>query len=365
MSELLQKVGTATKRWMIRSRVRSLSRSAWRARHDQVFAHNPEYRRPAPKGVESQHLAMWRPVRPDISLDTLRVCYNISGVAVPEMVPEELYASEVEQVLNRDSMCRFLSHKSAYNRWFRDMPFPTVYLHQVDGVLLSSEYEVITREQADGILAGIEYPVVFKLSRSAGGRGVVFCRDRNELSEHTGTAKDFVVQAKVRPHPFFLKFNDYGLNTLRVCTYRSFSDGDVHVLNAAMRIGRAGGLDNETQGGIVRFVREDGTLNTYGVDKYGQKFTRHPDSGIDLTVPEPIPQFEEMKALAVEGARLALMSRLASFDMCLDADGRWRFIELNLASQTIRFAQYAGRPFFGEFTAEVIEQCRTNPQWRL
>jgi len=38
-------------------------------------------------------------------------------------------------------------------------------------------------------------------------------------------------------------------------------------------------------------------------------------------------------------------------------------MELNLMSQTIRFAQYAGRPFFGPFTGEVVRYCKEHPRW--
>jgi hypothetical protein len=53
---------------------------------------------------------------------------------------------------------------------------------------------------------------------------------------------------------------------------------------------------------------------------------------------------------------------LAGWDMSLDDQGRWRCIEVNLEGNTIRFAQYAGQPFFGEFTDEVIDYCLHHPR---
>jgi hypothetical protein len=37
---------------------------------------------------------------------------------------------------------------------------------------------------------------------------------------------------------------------------------------------------------------------------------------------------------------------------------------VNLNSHTIRFAQYAGQPFFGDFTGEVVRYCSVHPHLR-
>ena len=48
----------------------------------------------------------------------------------------------------------------------------------------------------------------------------------------------------------------------------------------------------------------------------------------------------------------------------MDSDEKWRAVELNLFGQTTRFTQYAGQPFFGEFSEEVIDYCKKN-HWAL
>jgi hypothetical protein len=39
-------------------------------------------------------------------------------------------------------------------------------------------------------------------------------------------------------------------------------------------------------------------------------------------------------------------------------------LEINTKGHSIRFSQYHGYPFFGEFTDEVIEYCKEN-HWAL
>ncbi len=364
VNDMVLSLGTRLKRSLQRRRTRFVTGEAWRRRHRKVFQLHPEYSRPCPRGVEKDHLELWRQLRRDVNANTLRVCYNISGRADPEIVPEEVFASEIEPALNRHDECVFLANKSFYNRWFPGDLFPEAYLHNIEGSYYSGDYLPLNSAGVTGIIDRIAYPVVIKSSLGrGGGRDVDFPQDRTALEALMKERRNFVVQDLVKPHEFFRKYNSHGLNTLRVCTYRSVATGDVHVLNAALRMGKGGSLDNLTQGGIVRFIHEDGRLNDYALDKYGQKFFAHPDTGLDFRSRELIPQFDELKQLARTVAQDIYLARLVSFDCALDEAGRWRVIEINLANQTIRFAQYAGRPFFGPFTQEVMDYCRDNPRW--
>ena len=70
-----------------------------------------------------------------------------------------------------------------------------------------------------------------------------------------------------------------------------------------------------------------------------------------------IPFYNELLLTAKSVADELLLCNLVSLDMCLDENNSWRCLEANLRGQTIRFAQYAGKGFFGEFTDEVISRC--------
>ena len=102
-------------------------------------------------------------------------------------------------------------------------------------------------------------------------------------------------------------------------------------------------------------------MNSYAVDKYAGKYWEHPDSRVGFSEDEHIPDYEAMVSLALRIAERLPLIRLASLDLCLDRDSGWRILEINLFSQTIRFAQYAGVPFFGEYTEEVVEYCEKFP----
>jgi hypothetical protein len=76
-------------------RARTIDRE-WRERHNKVMSLSPAYRRPCPAELEQEHLALWRRFRRVVCLDTLRVCFNISGRGDPRIIPEEIFAGEIE-----------------------------------------------------------------------------------------------------------------------------------------------------------------------------------------------------------------------------------------------------------------------------
>lgn len=359
-------LGRHLKRRLLHHRVRQLSQRDWRRRFDKVFEANPEYVKPCARDVENEHTALWRQLRPTVNLDTLRVAANISGISDPRIVPEEVFVSEIEHCLNRHPSMRYAAHKSFYNRWFgKKGRFPEVFVHNIEGDFYNGNYKRIHGEDVSAIADTLSYPVVMKPNMgSFGGKNITFVRSSNELKTLVFSQSNFVVQEQIQQAEFCSQFNRIGLNTFRVCVYRSVVTNDMHVLGTAFRMGRGGSLDNETDGGIVCFCRPDGRLNSYAVDKYGGKLLKHPDTNVVFAEVEPIPRFEEMQELARTVAQDVFLARLIGLDLCLDADGRWRVLEINLGAQTIRFSQYAGEPFLGRFTQEIVDYCKAHPDWR-
>jgi len=358
MSRLLQSL----KKHVLAARIRRLVALDWRRRHREVFRRNPSYREACRPEVEAEHIALWHPLSSRVRLETLRVCRAISGVARPEFVPEEIFVTEIEPRLN-ERRAAFLEDKSIYERWFETGIFPEVLLHNIDGDFYDPNLRFLPRHSVNTLIEALPFPVVLKPNvGSSGGRGVRFPATSKELLHDMVGASNYVVQRLIRQHESLGRFNRAGLNTLRVCTYRSVADGLVRVLNLSMRMGKGGSLDNETAGGLVCGVFADGRINDYAVDKYGTKYLEHPDSRIRFRDAGFVPDIDRLVELSTAAAASVLRARLTSLDASYDADGRWRLIEVNLFGQTIRFAQYAGKPFFGEFTEEVIDYCRHLPR---
>lgn len=342
-------------------RLRILRKRDWRRRHQRVFALNPNYALPCPPEIEAEHRQLWAPLKRKVDVSTLRICANISGRADPRTIPEEVFAVDIEPLLAPRDWCHFLQHKSLYSLLYAAGDFPTAHLHGIRGSIYSAAFEPMTAIEARRAINALNYPLIIKPNiDSMGGANVYFCDDPAQLWKQIETAENFVVQPVEKQAPFLQRFNSLGLNTCRVDLYRSVVTNELHVLHVALRLGRNGSLDNETAGGLVCCISPTGVLGDFAVDKHGVKFDSHPDSLIRFADAGPLPQFSNLIDLSKRIAARVLGTRLIALDMFFDQSGRWRCLEVNLLGLTIRFAQYSGRPFLGEFTNEVIEYARTH-----
>jgi hypothetical protein len=93
-------------------------------------------------------------------------------------------------------------------------------------------------------------------------------------------------------------------------------------------MGVGGSLDNETAGGIVCFVDENGVLNGVARDKYGKNFRFHPDSKLSFS--ETIPFYHGLIDPSLQLSSKIFYARLFSLDFCLDINEIWRPIEINI-----------------------------------
>jgi hypothetical protein len=336
---------------------RRAAKIGWSIRFNQLFGVHPEYKTPCKKELENAHCEYWKPFSNNINLDTFRVCNNISSNSDPRFVPEEIFMSDIEATLNQDVSIDYYNNKSLYNQWSPENVFPVEYIHNIDGEFLDSNLKTISFDQVVSIAGDLSYPVVIKPTKdSGGGKNVFFPKNAGELIEQFRISKNVVVQEKIQQHEYFTKFNQHGLNTIRICLYRSVIDNSVNVLNSTLRMGLGGSLDNETAGGIYSLIKKNGQLNGYALDKFGTRYLSHPDTKIDFN--GQIPAIEELYNLAKKITHKIFYARIVSLDACYDVNSQWRILEANVLGQhTIRFAQYSGEPFFNKFTDEVIGYC--------
>ncbi|EIM77250.1 putative hexapeptide transferase family protein [Nitritalea halalkaliphila LW7] len=331
-------------------------KKSWAKRFKGIQEKHPEYFHPVDAVLENEHAAYWKVLHKKPNLATLRLCKAISGKACREIVPEEIFVTDIEPTLNPDTRTSLLANKSFNAVWFGADLFPTDYFHKIEGLYYDATLTLISEEQFEQGMQQLSFPLIIKPNKdSFGGNGVQTITSALQLKQEAQRRKDFVLQEKIQQHPFFHKFNAHGINTLRVYVYRSVLTDEFHFLHAALRMGVGGSLDNETSGGIVVHIQEDGRLNGFAVDKYGTKVTQHPDT--HHTFDEHIPSFDKLKEESLKVAKKIFFCRVIGLDAVLDKEGKWRFLEYNPLGHTIRFSQYAGQPFFGKFTDEVLTYC--------
>ncbi len=291
-------------------------------------------------------------------MDTLRVSSNISGTIDTHVIPEEVFASYIEPILNQTDFVKMLEVKNIYNHWFGDNAgFPKVHVNKMDSVCYDDLFTVLTKVEVDRILSRLNpRELVIKPSRgSYGGRDVLISPNLNSISKMLHGHSDVVLQDRISLDTDYASITGGKPVSTRIYMYRSVSDNKWYFITSVLRMALGTSLDNETSGGIVTYVTEDGTMNGYAVDKYGSKYDRHPETGQSFD--KVLPQYKQLIDQAVSLCDRIPFARIVGFDFLYDADQRWRPLEVNLFGGTIRFAQYHGRPFFGRFTDEVLDYC--------
>lgn len=299
----------------------------------------------------------WGSVSSIVSLKTVEISKSLSGRFDKRIVPEEFFPLYFERMMNSDRSLAYLQNKSIYNKWFEIGLFPVDYFHKINGIYYTSKFEKINEidQYIAQTMSNIVFPIVVKPNKdSYGGANVYFINNINDLLNTIESFQDLVVQEKIIQSNFLNLFNADSINTVRVCLYRD-DLGCIYVLNTSLRMGKDGSLDNETAGGIVCNIKLNGMLNDYAVDKDANKYNMHPNSGFVFKNKE-FPFYSKLIDTSLKVSEKIIGVNLISLDMALDMNNNWRCIEINLFGQTIRFSQYAGQPFFGDFTDQVINK---------
>jgi len=148
------------------------------------------------------------------------------------------------------------------------------------------------------------------------------------------------------------------LNCFRVTTYRSVTSDEVIVLHHALRIGQPGSdVDNHSAGGVAVDIDESGRAGPFAYNIDGMRVDRVPNGTLCSELPAA-PHIDAIRKTAVAVASKLVEQRVLGIDLCVDSDGRVVLIEVNLNNLAVNLHQYSGRPYFGAYTAEVIEYCR-------
>lgn len=109
------------------------------------------------------------------------------------------------------------------------------------------------------------------------------------------------------------------VNTLRIATL--LGDKKAGIVYAYIRIGNGAVVDNVDQGGMAAPIDLDtGILRGVGADKQGNRFSKHPATGV--TIPGlAIPYWEEAKSMALEAMRVIPQVRFVAWDVAITAEG--------------------------------------------
>ena len=331
------------------------------------------------RGMRERHYQLWHGYSRRINYRWMDVYSSVSGISDHRYVPEDIYYTAIEPRLNNKLFSKAWTDKNSYDLFFGGrVKMPEVVLRCIDGVLYSGVRDPLGRpEDHTAFPSGYnDCRLVIKPTMDSGGgkavRVISLSGDRltvdppvegvNSLPSLFSLYRgNFVVQVYIRQHPYFARFNESSLNTVRVLTYRRFANEEVVILHRLLRMGQPGSVvDNQASGGIACGISQEGVLLPFGVDKKGR---RHSGSGtVDFGGAALVPFMKEVTETAIEVASCYRHSRLLGLDFAVNEKGEVILIEVNDSNNEINFFQMTSGPLFGDHTEEVAESCINMPR---
>lgn len=320
---------------------------------------------------EEQYLAKWKRLAKRVEPYSYRLFSHYCG-QTPDIVPEDIGHSIIEAHLNPKRFRPFYQDKNLYDTYVPDGVMPTTIARRMgNGILMGKDYKPLLGPLSEA-LASFDRVVLKPTLDSDSGRGVMlFVRKGDEwqaighdgitLNEQflLGYGPDFILQEALTQHPDIAKYNPTSVNTLRVATYRSVVDEEVHVLASIMRIGKSGAvIDNAHAGGMyIGIDISTGKLMHRLFDQFGQSISVW--NGYDFsTTDNTIPHWDRVLNKVKEIASRVHHMRLLAFDISVDAAGNPRMVEFNVSWYSYWLFMFTNQKPLGSFSDEIIDYCK-------
>lgn len=278
----------------------------------------------------------------------------VSGQFKEGWIPDNFYG---ERVVGRTSGsygdvadCRALNHLL-----FRADEFPDVGAH-VNGLFVDRDGNTIPESEAKARLFRESDRVVFKLDDSMQGIGIHFIHRDAFDTDKIRKLGNGLFQSYIEQHPFFDKFSEGSVATIRLTTANTAS-GDVSLRAGYLRLGRSQDTHVQSVSNLrVAIDRETGALGDVGYLPNWMTTDAHPDSGVTFKS-EVIPNFEDCLRVVMTNHRKMPYVRCIGWDLSVDTAGKVKIIEWNAGHNDIKFGEAVQGPCFRDLH---WEQFRPN-----
>jgi hypothetical protein len=108
------------------------------------------------------------------------------------------------------------------------------------------------------------------------------------------------------------------VNTMRMFTF--YKDGESYFLQAVLKIGNGGVVDNFSSGGMYTYVSSDGDVYVDAIDREDNIYTKHPISG-EKIVGFKVPMFKEAVELVKECSKIVPEIAYVGWDVAISEEG--------------------------------------------
>ena len=155
------------------------------------------------------------------------------------------------------------------------------------------------------------------------GKGVeklTFDKDTNlkELYDKLVTNNQLLIEKCIDQHDEMNRLYDKSVNTMRMFTF--YKDGESFFLQAVLKIGNGGVVDNFSSGGMYTFVSNTGDVYVDAIDQADNIYAKHPISQVDI-VGFRVPMFQEAVNMVKECAKVVPEVAYVGWDVAISKKG--------------------------------------------
>ena len=227
------------------------------------------------------------------------------------------YNNEIIKKYNKREYWHILSDKVEFNNRFKD------YLGRDFIDLKTASFkdfkEFISNKDK----------IIVKPINSCGGKGIeVISLDKDKLKNEYNILKiynkivkneQFLVEEYIVQNKELSRLYSKSVNSLRVLTFLD-DNGKVHIMNAILKIGNNGDVDNFSSGGMYTFVNEQGQVYVPAIDEKGNIFSKHPISKENI-LGFNVPNYDLVLPFVTKLAMMVPEIRYIGWDIVLTEDG--------------------------------------------
>lgn len=279
-----------------------------------------------------------------------------------EYVPMSFAFPWLLRVLTRVDYARVFVNKGMTYNYFFNVKQPRLVGRVVNNCYFL-DASVVDKQRFIENVQDYSHDMIAKLSTgSCGGQSIKFLSAKSTLEEIINVIDsykgDFLIQEKVKQHPFTEQFNPSSLNTFRLTTL--LLNGKFCLLTAMLRFGNSGSVvDNIGSGGGCVGVNDDGSLMEYGYNKQCHQIQEWNGVKFRNLI---VPFFDKIVETCCVAHFDIPMCALVGWDIALAEDGTILLIEANIDMPGVFFEQLANaRPLFRERFDEVMTFVREHP----
>lgn len=218
--------------------------------------------------------------------------------------------NEIVRIYNDKSFFHNFENKAQFNKIFNN------YLRR-DWLLLDNNCDEFINfiKSHDAIIV--------KPIDSSGGQGVEKFKYINDdeakkLYDKLLENKQLLIEDCIQQHQAMNSLYENSVNTLRLFTF--YKNGQTYFLQAILKIGNGGVIDNFSNGGMYTYLDENGTVFVEAIDRDDNIYYEHPISHSKI-VGFKVPMFQDAINLVKECAKVIPEVSYVGWDVAISKNG--------------------------------------------